>query len=724
MRVTYENEETGFRVVRVSADAPTAATPTLRLGKEPKATPTSVSLVGVFSAVGPGARVRATGRYEQDSRHGRQFRADSVVVIDPSTLESIERFLGSGIIAGLGPGFAKRIVGTFGKEALQVLDQQPERLREVPGLKGERLRRVRTGWAEQRRLSNVRLLLQSHGASLALASRIIDRYDDRAAMVVERHPYRLALEVRGVGFKTADRIASTLGVRADHPERVQAGVVHCLGKLAEAGHVCCPRAELGRASCELLGVELPHVEAGVDALWAAERVVVENEDVFLARYHKAESELCSGLLRVLRRPSRELAGLREAVGHFERETGHTLSAGQRACLQQAGAHKVLVITGGPGVGKTTVVRAVLRAFEAAKLEVNLAAPTGRAAKRLGQATGRRATTLHRLLEFEPRAGRFKRDEQCPLSAQAVIVDEASMVDVELARSLVAALGDDARLVLVGDADQLPSVGPGSVLQDLIQSGRVPTARLSTIFRQGEGSSIVHNAHSILSGEKPITDASGSRRQEFFVVERRDPERAAQLIGELVEQRIPSRFGFDPLDEVQVLSPMHRGGAGTQALNELLQRRLNPDGAQLEHGDSSFRVGDKVMQLKNDYEKEVYNGDVGRIAGVDTEAHRMRVVFEGRSVSYAGRELDALVLAYAVSVHKSQGSEYPAVVLPLLTSHFPMLSRNLLYTAVTRAKRLCVLVADSRALELALAELGREARQTRLVERLQHARNKA
>jgi len=724
-RVTFENEETGFRVLKLTAArAPGNAPPPERsfgagnFGLSSSAA--SVVVVGVFAPVAAGSQVRVTGNYVEEAKHGKQFRADSLVVMAPETLDGIERYLGSGVIPGLGPGFAKRIVETFGLKTLEVLDSDCAKLRQVPGLKGKRLDRIQRGWAEQRRLSNVMLLLQTHGASLSLANRIVQKYDDRAAVMVERHPYRLAIEVQGIGFKTADRLAASLGLERDHPERVQAGVLHVLGVLSDSGHVYATRAELAEQCAQLLEVDGGHIDAGIDALWAAERVVVEGDAVYLSYLHRAELEVAQHLGRLLGAAGRELPHWQRAVSLFEKASGHTLSAEQRSSVESAAREKVLVITGGPGVGKTTIVLAVLKLFELAKLEVSLAAPTGRAAKRLAESTRRSALTLHRLLEFDPHLHGFRRDADSPLQAQAVVVDEASMVDIQLAQALLAAVPSNGRLVLVGDVDQLPSVGPGAFLHDVIESGAVPTLRLQRIFRQSEASSIVRSAHAILQGEEPGSDEAGGEHAEFFVIPKRDPAEAADVIRQLLTKRIPQRFGLDPRRDIQVLAPMHRGVAGTIALNQMLQEALNPGQRGIENRGETLCIGDKVMQMKNDYDKEAFNGDLGRVAELDLESGRVGVDFDGRIVRYVGREIDSLRLAYATSIHKSQGSEYPAVVIPLQTSHFPMLSRNLLYTAVTRAKRLCVLVADPRALRIALGELRRERRSTGLAERLRAA----
>jgi exodeoxyribonuclease V alpha subunit len=704
-RVTYENEETSFRVLRVGSF------------EGPGAPRGACAVVGTFQAVGPGTRVRITGEFVRDARHGEQFRAEVLVPVAPSTLVGLEKYLGSGLIHGIGPGFAKRIVAAFGMDSLKVLDSEPERLREVPGIGERRIDEIRRTWAKQRAISGIMMLLSTHGASPALAARIYKHYGDRAAAVVQRSPYRLALEVRGIGFKTADRLARSLGISGDHPERAQAGVLHELGVFAEQGHVLAPRELLEQRAAAMLEIDEPHVSAAIEALWAAGRAVVEDGGVYLSRLHQAECEVARGLLCLLSSPGRALSGIEQSITAFERERDIELAPAQRAAVEAAARHKVSVITGGPGVGKTTIVRAILSLMQRARLRVRLAAPTGRAAKRLGQATSSEASTLHRLLEFEPRSLAFQRNASNPLDADVVIVDEASMIDVPLAAALLSALPSEARLVIVGDADQLPSVGPGAFLRDVIDSGKIPTVRLGEIFRQAGQSRIVENAHRILHGEMPESANPDDARADFFIIPRRDPEQAAELVRELVTVRIPRRFELDARRDVQVLTPMHRGPAGTSALNGLMQAALNPSGPGLEQRGQTLRAGDKVLQTRNDYEREVFNGDVGTIVSVDAEARTLRVRFEQREVEYEDADLDSLTLSYATSIHKSQGSEYPAVVIPLLTSHFVMLSRNLVYTAVTRAKRLCVLVADPRALRLALAETRREERVTRLKERI-------
>jgi len=707
-RITYESEATGFRVLKVgSLEGPAA-----KRG--------SVTVVGMLPPVGSGARVRVTGDFRQDPKHGEQFRADTLVTLAPETLVGLERYLGSGLIPGIGPAFAKRIVSAFGMDSLTMLDHEPDRLKLIPGMGQRRIEEVKKAWASQRAISNVMMLLQTHGASPALAARIYKHYGDSAARVVQESPYRLAMDVRGIGFKTADRIAKSLGIAGDHPERVQAGVLHELNGLADQGHVLFDRDALSDRAAAMLEVDVGHVGPALDKLWASGLIVIEEKGVYLARLHRAETALVEGLSRLLSRPGRVLSGIASTIERFEQHAKVTLAPAQRAAVKGAAEHKLIVVTGGPGVGKTTIVRAIVDVMKRAHLSLRLAAPTGRAAKRLYEATGHEATTLHRLLQFDPRQGGFQLDEQTPLEADVVIVDEASMIDVPLGAALLSAMPDAARLVIVGDADQLPSVGPGAMLRDIIDSGVVTVVRLNEIFRQAGESRIVQNAHRILHGEMPESADPESPRADFFVVSRREAEEAAETIRELVTVRIPRRFGFDPLRDVQVLTPMHRGPAGTTALNQLLQAALNPNGPSIEHHGQTFRAGDKVLQLKNDYEREVYNGDLGFIARVSLEDRHLTVRFDGRDVEYQDADLDMLTLAYATSIHKSQGSEYPAVVIPLLTAHFVMLSRNLVYTAVTRGKKLCVLVADPRALKLALGEVRREDRVTRLSERLRGA----
>jgi exodeoxyribonuclease V alpha subunit len=703
-RVTFENEETTFRVFKVQVEGQRDL----------------VSVVGKLPPVGAGARVRLVGEFVHDTRHGKQFQAESLVPIEPDTVAGIERYLASGLIPGIGAGFAKRIVARFGVETLQVLDRDPGRLSEVAGLGARRIEEIRKHWSGHRTLSTVVMLLKPHGGSIHVAQRIVDRYGDQAPSMVQSSPYRLALEVRGVGFKTADRIARAAGIAGDHPERAQAGVVHVLEEISDQGHTCCTRSVLLSKTAAMLEIDEAHVAAAIVALWASERLVVEEEQVFPARLHQAERVVAQRLALLQQAATPALGDGEELIAALEQGSALRLSVSQRTAVQAALEHKVVVITGGPGVGKTTIISSIVKIFRSKSRSISLAAPTGRAAKRLSEATGQPATTLHRLLEYDPRTRRFTHDAMNPLLADLVIVDEASMVDMLLAEALVSAIPPAGRLLIVGDADQLPSVGAGAFLRDTIASQAVHTVRLAEIFRQDGASKIVMNAHRILHGEEPLSGIKDEANADFFVIARNDAEHAQRTIVDLVKGHIPDRFGFSWQAGVQVLSPMHRGAAGTMALNQALQSELNANASSLERRGTIFRVGDKVLQTKNDYDRDIYNGDIGFVEQIDSEQRELVVRFDDKLVELDDAALDQLTLAYAISIHKSQGSEYPAVVLPLLTSHFVMLSRNLLYTAVTRAKKLCVLVADPKAIRLALTETRREERSTGLTLRLQRA----
>lgn len=714
-RVTFENTETGFRVLKLDV----------------KGRAERLTVVGTLPPLHVGATVRVRGRMVTDSRHGEQLRAEGATELLPSTQAGLLRYLASGVVPGVGEKLAERIVKAFGDQTLRVLDEEPERLAAVPGLGKRRREEIVLAWRARRAERDTLVFLQAHGATASLAARIAKRYGAMAIEIVKTDPFRLALDVTGIGFKTADQIAAGLGVAKDSPERAAAGLLQALRDETDTGHVFTPASALLERSKRLLGLgdeSTTLLGRALHALHDRGHVVLEASPalegklVYLPRMHAAERRLAERARELSSATVLPLPGAAAAVAAFEREAHVTLADEQRAAVFEAARAPLFVVTGGPGVGKTTVLKAILATFRRSGLVVRLAAPTGRAAKRMTAATGVEATTLHRLLEFDPqRGGAFKRDAANPIDADALIVDEASMVDLPLADALFQAIRPGARLVFVGDVDQLPSIGPGAVLRDLIASKLAPTVMLRRIFRQAGESQIVVNAHRIHDGLPPESAAAGEAGADFFVIERRDPEAAAATITELVTSRIPRRFGMDPVRDIQVLTPMHRGAAGSTAINAALQEALNPRGAPVTRGLRVFRVGDKVMQLKNDYDRAVWNGDIGVVASVDPTAGALKVRFEddvdGRLVAYEPGALDNLTLAYACSVHKAQGSEFPAVIIPLLTSHFVMLSRNLLYTAVTRGKRLVVLVADPRAIALALAESRRDERHTRLAERL-------
>ena len=699
-RIVYSNEETGWSVVRVW----------IRGRGE-------VTAVGHLSGAQPGESLKLIGRFVRDKKYGEQFRVESFLTVKPSTFIGLEKYLGSGLVDGLGPTMAKRLVQHFGLDTLEVIEHEPDRLAEVEGIGPVRSQKICEAWREQGEIKEVMIFLQAHGVSPAYAAKIYKRYGKTAAAKVRENPYRMAEEIRGIGFQMADKIARDLGVPVDSKHRARAGVLYTLRQEADRGHVYRPAVDLTSATAELLDIECPPVEAAIGDLLRSGELVRLEESVFLPHLAEAEAKLAERV-RTLTAQGR-LPGpidVHRAVLWFEKREKIELAEGQRRALAQALESKVLVLTGGPGTGKTTLVRGVVEILEKKGLEIELAAPTGRAAKRLSEATGRAARTVHRLLEWSPKHGGFTRDEDRPLDADLVIVDEASMLDTVLARHLFAAVRDDARVLLVGDVDQLPSVGPGRVLADLIESGRVAVARLDEIFRQARKSLIVTNAHRIKNGTMPILlpDEKG----DFFFIERDAPEAILATVKLLIGERIPKSFGIDA-DDIQILTPMQRGLLGAASLNAELQALVNPDGEAVPRGGRLLRIGDRVMQVKNNYDLEVWNGDIGRIAAINPLEQHLGVDFEDRRVTYEFSNLDELVLAYACSIHKSQGSEYPAVVIPLHTQHFVLLKRNLLYTAITRGKRLVVVVGSRRALELAVRSESSSRRSTHLARRLRN-----
>jgi len=730
VRVTFENEETGFRVVKVRP-ANRRHVGTLFAQQRTREGEELVTVVGRFPAVTPGENIRAVGKFERDARHGEQLKAEVVTAIAPTTKAGIAKYLAGGAFKGVGKQTAKKIVDTFGTDTIRVLDQEPHRLSEVSGLGKAKADTLAKTWRDQRVVRELMVVLASLEIPPGLAHRIHKRYGERALDVVRTSPYRLAIEVWGVGFKSADAIARKIGIAVDDPQRAEAGVLHTLATLAEEGHTATPRELLVERAAKTLDPEaevpetkfLDAARRAIGVLIASGLAVEEPEGVMHAPLAAQEAGLAARLRALLDSASqRPLTGIDRAIAEFERSTAIALAPAQRAAIELVARAPVAVVTGGPGVGKTTVVKAILSLFEGARLRTALAAPTGRAAKRMNEATQHAATTIHRLLEVDPRKGRFTRDEMTPLDVDALIVDESSMVDVLLAHALVRAIPSGARLVLVGDVDQLPSVGPGSVLRDAIQSGAIPTARLTEVFRQAGSSRIVQGAHAILRGEEPVPSPpnrmSGTPAGELFIVERDKPEDAARTIVEIVEQRIPKAFGLDSKREVQVLVPMVRGTVGVRALNSELQARLNPSGDEVRRGPNVFRVGDRVMQMRNDYDREIFNGDVGFITAVDAESGALTIrLEEGREVTAEDDELDELSLAYACTVHKSQGSEYPAVVIGIVNQHFVMLARKLFYTAVTRARRLVVIVGSKWALREAIRDARGEERRTTLARRL-------
>jgi exodeoxyribonuclease V alpha subunit len=716
-RVTFHNPETGFAVLRVL----------------PRGRRGVVTVVGTLASATPGEHVEAVGAWAFDPAHGEQFKAERLRCVPPATAEGIEKYLGSGLVKGVGPHFARKIVQAFGERTLQVIDESPSYLKEVKGIGPKRIAQIRASWQQQKAVRGIMVFLQEHGIGTGRAVRIYKTYGDQAVELVRGNPYRLASDVWGFGFKSADELAGRLGFDRQSPQRARAALRYVLQELSHKGHVAYPEEAV--LNGDLPDDALRDVILSIPPDVLREAVEAERQAGEVVREPLAEAPLLYlkplflaelGVARALRNlaagnhplPALDVDAALPAI---EERMGLELAPAQRESVRMAAASKVLVITGGPGTGKSTLMRGIVELFASRRQRVALCAPTGRAAKRLGETTGREAKTIHRLLEFEPALGAFRRDQHAPLDADLVVVDEASMVDVSLMYSLLKAVPASACLILVGDVDQLPSVGPGLVLGDVIASGAVPVVRLTEVFRQASRSWIVRAAHAVREARLPESAAPGGDG-DFYFVEAQTPEAIIDRLVTMVRERIPKRFGLDALRDVQVLAPMNRNALGTEALNAHLQKVLNPPrgGAEVQRFGVAFRVGDKVLQTQNDYERDVFNGDVGRVVAIDESERELTVEFDGREVSYDFGELDELTLAYALSIHRSQGSEYPAVVIPLHTQHFMLLQRNLLYTGLTRGKRLVVLVGSRKALEMAVQRQETGGRCTLLRRRLRDA----
>jgi exodeoxyribonuclease V alpha subunit len=712
-RITFHSESDGYTVARVRPEGRAAI----------------VTIVGKLIGVQVGEMLALEGRWVDHPDHGRQLEVERYESVLPSTIDGIQRYLGSGLIKGIGPATAQRIVDTFGAYTLEVIDHEPERLREVPKLGAKKADLIVQAWREQQQIKTIMLFLQELSIPPGLAVRIYKQYGDQSLPIVRTNPYRLADEVFGIGFPTADLIARAQGIPADSPQRVAAGLRYALGRAAEDGNCYLPWDALVQSTTQLLEVGETEVTAALESSSQLQEVHLELVDgqrrVYLRSFFFAEQGVAARILDLLRAPSQIASFYRAAnwprvFDHLAEKRGVTLTDRQQEAVIMALTEKVSILTGGPGTGKTTCLRTVITALQARGIPFLLASPTGRAAKRLSEATGAEAQTLHRLLEYTPQAGgTFRRNLDNPLEAAVVVVDEASMLDIILAHHLLKAIPPQAHLLVVGDADQLPSVGPGRVLRDLLDSMALASVHLDAIFRQAEGSGIVANAHRINSGEQPIFDVS--QEGDFFLFPQVEPEACATLTVELVAERVPRRFGLDPRRDIQVLVPTHRGPAGVQSLNAALQAALNPPAhhkAERRVGQGVLRVGDRVMQLRNNYDLEVFNGDVGEVVAVDPDAQTLTVRYDGvRMVAYDFGQLDELTLAYAISVHKSQGAEYRCVVIPLLLQHYALLQRNLLYTAVTRARSLVVVVGDRRAITRAVQNNEVVDRYTGLARRL-------
>lgn len=712
-RITYTNEENGYTIARVKV-----------FGQREL-----VTVVGNLMAPMPGEVLRMKGEWSNHPKYGDQFRVVFYNTSVPANVYGIRKYLGSGLIRGVGPKIAERIVSKFGKDTLDVIEDDIETLTQVEGIGKKRIAMIRKAWDDQKEIREVMLFLQTHGVSSGYATKIFKQYGNRSIAVVQENPYRLAMDIFGIGFVTADKIAEKLGFAKDSPLRAEAGVLYVLHKLSDDGHVYYPYEPLIEKSQETLDVDREVVAEAIAKSVADKKLVIEdlNEDieefrtnnkaVYLAKFHTCETRIAIRLKRLIKMPkSIRPVDSETAVEWVQGQLSIMLAEKQAEAVKCALESKVMIITGGPGTGKTTIINAVLKIFSKLTERILLAAPTGRAAKRMAETTGHEAKTIHRMLEYSIGKGGFQKDDKKPLNCDLLIVDEASMIDTILMHYLLKAIPFGATFILVGDVNQLPSVGAGNVLNDIIASGAAPVAELNEIFRQAKESRIIVNAHKINEGIMPYFE-NDSGENDFYFIQQDDPEKVLDIIRRLVKDRIPGRFGHNPINDIQVLSPMHKGIVGAGNLNLELQRMLNPGEDGVARGDRNYRVDDKVMQIRNNYDKNVFNGDIGRITRIHAEDKELVITFDGREVTYSFAELDEIVLAYAISVHKSQGSEYPAVVIPILTQHFILLQRNLIYTAVTRGRELVVIVGTKKALAIGVKNDKTQKRFTYLRHRL-------
>ena len=703
-RITYQSEETGFTVLKCKA----------------KNYNDLVTVVGTMPDAHVGSVLLLEGFWKVDGKYGRQFSAEKWEETLPATVYGIEKYLGSGLIKGVGPKFAKRIVQRFGKDTLDVIEETPDLLIEVEGIGQVRVERIKTSWQEQKEIKNIMLFLQSHEVSTSHATKIFKTYGAQSIEVVKENPYRLADDIWGIGFKTADIIASKLGIGKDRFIRLRSGILYTLSRLSESGHCYARREQLIETAAGLLEADAPELEITLDEMIRVEDVKVEEEAIYLPPFYFSEVGCAKRLLKVLGSPRNVTMDVSAVMKQVTQRSDISYDEVQTEAIRMAVLSKVMVLTGGPGTGKTTTTLGIISAYKQAGCRVLLAAPTGRAAKRMSEATGMEAKTIHRLLEYKPPEG-YQKKEESPLEGDVLILDECSMIDVMLMYNLLKALPDSMTLIMVGDTDQLPSVGAGNVLKDIIDSGRIPVVKLTRIFRQAQGSKIIMNAHRINKGE--AIDMRGGKDSDFFFAEEKTNEGIVDRLVKYCTKNLPEYYHVDPLKDIQVLTPMQRSEVGAANLNQVLQNAMNPNGPALKRGGACYRVEDKVMQIRNNYEKEVFNGDIGTISFVDTVERELKVTFDGREVTYDVSELDELALAYATTIHKAQGSEYPIVVMPISMSHFVMLQRNLIYTGVTRAKKILVMIGEKKAVYYAIKNQKTAQRNTKLSERLKDRNRK-
>ena len=704
-RITFQNPENGYSVLQTAI----------------KGYREEQTVVGIFHEVTVGAVLTVEGNWRVDKRYGRQFAAEKWTEELPADIIGIEKYLGSGLVKGIGPKMAKLIVKHFGLETFEVIENDADRLLEVPGIGKGRVGKIRDSWEKQKDVKDIMVFLQGHGVSSTYAAKIYKQYGKDSIEKVQNNPYCLADDIWGIGFKTADGIAEKLGYEKNDSRRCRSGILYTLSKLSEDGHVYSEREQLIKSAKELLQADEEPITQALDQMIASEDLMLDEDAIFMPPFYYAEVGVANKLRRLIETPMGNIFDNGGTVTDdvSQRQGQIEYDEVQLSAIRKAIGSKVMVLTGGPGTGKTTTTLGIIASFETLGQRILLAAPTGRAAKRMSEATGKEAKTIHRLLEFNPAEG-YGRNDENPLDGDVLIVDESSMIDIILMNSLLKAVPLSMRLILVGDIDQLPSVGAGNVLRDIIDSGAVPVIRLTRIFRQAQSSRIVTNAHKINQGIFP--DISNGRQSDFFFIKQEDPEQAARDIVNIVKNRIPKAYGYSTND-IQVLAPMQRSVVGATNLNIALQEAINPVGDSLSRGGFRYRRGDRVMQIRNNYDKDVFNGDIGMVEHVDMEERTLTVSFDGHSIEYEDSELDELTLAYATTIHKSQGSEYPVVVMPLLMTHFVMLQRNLVYTGITRAKKLCIIVGTTKALAYAIHNMVVLKRNTRLKERLTDKSNK-